>query len=158
AGFMVGHCAIRRFVLGDDFAREASPDELEQIVQIFDDSVEAGGLGLSTTRSSTHVDGDGNPVPSRWASVGEVLRLCEATGRYDGTSLELITHGCLDRFSDEEVELLAQMSVTAGRPLNWNVLSVSAADPGKAEHQMRPARRARDLGGRVVALTMPMFA
>src|SRR4029077_2564561 len=57
AGFMVGHCAIRRYVLGDDFAREASTDELEHIVQIFDDSVEAGGLGLSTTRSSTHVDG-----------------------------------------------------------------------------------------------------
>jgi N-acyl-D-aspartate/D-glutamate deacylase len=158
AGFMVGHCAIRRYVLGDDFAREASTDELEQIVQIFDDSVEAGGLGLSTTRSSTHVDGDGNPVPSRWASVDEVLRLCEITGRYDGTSLELITHGCLDRFSDEEVELLAQMSATAGRPLNWNVLSVSAADSGKIEHQMRAAVRARDLGGRVVALTMPMFA
>jgi N-acyl-D-aspartate/D-glutamate deacylase len=158
AGFMVGHCAIRRYVLGDDFAREASIDELEHIVQIFDDSVASGGLGLSTTRSSTHVDGDGNPVPSRWASVDEVLRLCEITGRYEGTSLELITHGCLDRFSDEEVELLAQMSATAGRPLNWNVLSVSAADAGKVEHQMQAAVRARDLGGRVVALTMPIFA
>jgi N-acyl-D-aspartate/D-glutamate deacylase len=158
AGFMVGHCALRRYVMGDDFSREASADEVEQIAQLFEESVLAGGLGLSTTRSSTHVDGDGNAVPSRWASVDEVLRLCAITGRHEGTSLELITHGCLDRFSDEEVELLAQMSATASRPLNWNVLSVSASDPEKIGHQMRPSARAREIGGRVVALSMPIFA
>src|SRR4029079_18221332 len=58
----------------------------------------------------------------------------------------------------DEVELLATMSATAGRPLNWNVLSVSADDAGKIERQMRPSVRARELGGGVVALTMPMFA
>jgi N-acyl-D-aspartate/D-glutamate deacylase len=158
AGFMVGHCALRRYVMGEDFSREASASEVEQIAQLFEESVSAGGLGLSTTRSTTHVDGDGNAVPSRWASVDEVLRLCAIAGRHEGTSLELITHGCLDRFSDEEIELLAQMSATASRPLNWNVLSVSASDPGKIEHQMRPSMRAREIGGRVVALSMPIFA
>jgi len=158
AGFMVGHCAVRRYVMGDDFAREATAQELEQIAQVFEESVAAGGLGLSATRSSTHVDGDGNPVPSRWASEEEVLRLCEITGRYDGTSLELITQGCLDRFSDAEVELITRMSSVAHRPLNWNVLSAAAADPGKIDHQLVPSALARRQGGRVVALTMPIFA
>jgi N-acyl-D-aspartate/D-glutamate deacylase len=158
AGFMVGHCAVRRYVMGEDFARESTSEELDAIARVFEESVRAGGLGFSATRSSTHVDGDGNPVPSRWASEAEVLRLCEIVGRYDGTSLELITQGCLGRFSDDEIEFMAQMSATAHRPLNWNVLGVTASDPGKIEHQLRPSRRARELGGRVVALTMPIFA
>jgi N-acyl-D-aspartate/D-glutamate deacylase len=158
AGFMVGHCAVRRYVMGEDFARESTPEELDAIARVFEESVRAGGLGFSATRSSTHVDGDGNPVPSRWASEAEVLRLCEIVGRYDGTSLELITQGCLGRFSDDEIEFMAQMSATAHRPLNWNVLGVAASDPGKIEHQLRPSKRARELGGRVVALTMPIFA
>ncbi|MGE0881162.1 MAG: amidohydrolase family protein [Acidimicrobiia bacterium] len=158
AGFLVGHCAIRRYVMGEDFAREATPDELDAIAAVFEQSIQSGGLGFSATRSNTHVDGEGNPVPSRWASEEEVLRLCEITGRYDGTSLELITQGCLNRFSDEEVELMAQMSGRAHRPLNWNVLGVSVEDPEKIPHQLRPSVRARELGGRVVALSMPIFA
>ncbi len=47
--------------------------------------------------------------------------------------------GCLRRFADDEVELLAQMSATAHRPLNWNVLGVEAADPEKVPWQMRPS-------------------
>ena len=50
------------------------------------------------------------------------------------------------------------MSQVAQRTLNWNVLGVSSDDPGRIEHQLQPSRRARQLGGRVVALTMPVFA
>jgi N-acyl-D-aspartate/D-glutamate deacylase len=158
AGFMVGHCALRRYVLGEDFARESTESELDEIAQLLQSSLSAGGLGLSTTRSSTHVDGDGHPVPSRWASQDEVLALCDVVGAFQGTSLELISEGCIGRFSDAEVELLASMSARARRPLNWNVLSVSVGEAGKVEHQMQPSRRAREVGGRVVALTMPIFA
>jgi N-acyl-D-aspartate/D-glutamate deacylase len=158
AGFMVGHCALRRYVLGEDFARESTETELVALAQLLEQSLAGGGLGLSTSRSSTHIDGDGRPVPSRWASEQEVLALCAAVGRHEGTSLELISEGCIGRFSDSEVELLANMSATAGRPLNWNVLSVSSEEPDKVEHQLRPSKRAREVGGRVVALTMPVFA
>ncbi len=158
AGFMVGHSALRRYVMGEDFAREATPEELERIVTLFEQSVDAGGLGLSTSRSSTHIDGDGQPVPSRWASEVELLRLCGVLADRDGTSLELITEGCIGRFSDDEVEFLAEMSTLADSPLNWNVLSASAAEAERVEHQLGPSRRAREVGGRVVALTMPVFA
>lgn len=158
AGFMVGHCALRRYVLGEDFARESTADELREIAALLEQSLAAGGLGLSTTRSPTHIDGDGQPVPSRWAAEAEVLRLCELVGKYDGTSLELITEGCIKGFTDEDVELLAQMSATAHRPLNWNVLSVSAKDAEKIPQQLRASERARAVGGRVVALTMPVLA
>ena len=158
AGFLVGHCALRRYVLGADFKRESTPEEVERLIALVDQSLAAGGLGLSTSRSSTEVDGDGDPVPSRWASEAELLALCAVLGRYDGTGLEANMQGCLRKFADDEVELLAQMSARAHRPLNWNVLGVEAADPEKVPSQMRPSMRARELGGRVVALTMPIFA
>jgi N-acyl-D-aspartate/D-glutamate deacylase len=159
AGFMVGHCALRRYVMGPAAVeREATPDEVQAMVTVLRASLDAGGLGLSTTRSSTHSDGDGNPVASRLASVEELLALCTAVGKHEGTALEGIVEGCLKGFSDEETDLLARMSAAAGRPVNWNVLNVSGRHRDHAEHQLAPSRRAREIGGRVVALTMPVHA
>src|SRR5205823_4229715 len=97
---------------------EASPEQIEAMQELLAASLEAGGLGFSTTLSSTHSDGDGKPVPSRWSTKDELLALCEVTGRYEGTTLEGITEGCLDTFSDDEIELFAEMSATANRPIN----------------------------------------
>ncbi|MBO0731944.1 MAG: amidohydrolase family protein, partial [Acidimicrobiaceae bacterium] len=159
AGFMVGHCALRRYVLGDEAVeRTSTEEEVEQLVGLLRQSLEAGGLGLSTSRSSTHNDGDNRQVPSRAASEDELLRLCDVVGDFPGTSLEAIVEGCLRGFSPEEVELLAQMSARAARPLNWNVLTVAAGNEQRVAQQWGPSRRAREIGGRVVALTMPVFA
>lgn len=158
AGFLVGHCALRRAVLGEEAnQRAASADEREAIVGLLDESLAAGALGLSTSRSPTHLDGDNQPVPSRAAAVDEVLALCQALSRHQGTSLEAIIEGCLARFSQEDMELLSAMSATAGRPLNWNVLGVDADDPDRPGHQLEASVLARQTGGRVVALTMPVL-
>jgi N-acyl-D-aspartate/D-glutamate deacylase len=157
AGFMVGHCALRRHVLGDDAVERASTDdEVEVTARLLAQSLDAGGLGLSLSRSYTHIDGDGRPVPSRLASEEEVLHLCHVVGEYDGTSLEAITDGCIRGFDDESVEFIAQMSAHARRPLNWNLLPISSSMADRVANQLRPADRARELGGRVVALTMPV--
>ncbi|HEY6624013.1 MAG TPA: amidohydrolase family protein [Acidimicrobiales bacterium] len=159
AGFLVGHCALRRYVLGGEAGeREANPEEVETLIALLRDSLDAGGLGLSTTRSSTHIDGDAKQVPSRAASEEELLALCREVSEHPGTTLEAIVEGCLKGFSDTETELLAQMSAQANRPLNWNVLTASAKSAERTEHQLLPSKRAREIGGRVVALTMPIFA
>ncbi len=159
AGFLVGHCALRRYVLGPEATdRQSTPEEVETLTRLLEESLAAGGLGLSTSRSSTHNDGDNQPVPSRTASEDELLQLCDVVSRYPGTSLEAIVEGCLRGFSDEEVELMAQMSARANRPLNWNVLGVAANQDKHTTRQLRPSVRASEIGGRVVALTMPIFA
>lgn len=159
AGFMVGHCALRRYVMeGENTRREATGAELGAMTALLSRALAEGGLGLSTSRSDTHMDGEGQPVPSRYASEEEVLALCDVVGEHPGTSLEAITSGCIGGFDDAEVELFAAMSARAGRPLNWNVLSVTPRDPERLERQLRPSVRARELGGRVVALTMPVPA
>ena len=158
AGFMVGHCALRRYVMGADaVGHEASPEQLDAMVRLLHASIEAGGLGFSTTLSSTHSDGDGQPVASRHASRDELLALCAAVGEHEGTFLEGAFEGGLDTFSDDEVELVAAMSAAAGRSINWNVLTVDSSVPGRVPRQLGAADRAAEQGGRVVALTMPVL-
>jgi len=156
AGFLVGHCALRRYVMGADaVGNEASPGQVEAMVRVLHESLAAGGLGFSTSQSTTHSDGAGQPVASRWATRDELIALCTATGEHEGTTLEAIVTGCLDGFSDNEIALLSDMSIAARRPLNWNVLSVDARSPEKVSHQLAASSFARDRGGRIVALTMP---
>jgi N-acyl-D-aspartate/D-glutamate deacylase len=159
AGFLVGHCAIRRKVMGADRAMEPATDaEVAAMVALLADCIESGGLGFSTTRSSSHSDGDGDPVPSRMAGPEEVLELCREVGRHAGTTLEAITEGCNHLFTDAEVDLFVEMSRAAQRPLNWNVLTLDAAVPDRAPHQLQPSLRAAQAGdARVVALTMPVL-
>lgn len=158
AGFLVGHCAVRRYVMGSDAVeRVADESEIAAMVELLHRSIEAGGLGLSTTRSTTHSDGDGRPVASRVADERELLALCAAVSDHEGTTLEGIVQGCLDTFADEEIELLTAMSVAAQRPINWNVLTVDAGAPERVPRQLDASTRAAAAGGRIVALTMPVL-
>ncbi|MFI6037440.1 amidohydrolase family protein [Streptomyces sp. NPDC051315] len=158
AGFMVGHCALRRYVMGPDaVGGQPSEEQLARIVRLLHEAMDAGAWGFSTTQSSTHSDGDGQPVASRHARPAELLALAQAVGEHEGTQIEAIVAGCLDRFSDAEIDLLVEMSATAGRPLNWNVLTVDAAVPERVPRQLAASERARTAGGRVVALTMPIL-
>ncbi|MFJ8313070.1 MULTISPECIES: amidohydrolase family protein [unclassified Streptomyces] len=158
AGFMVGHCALRRHVMGADaVGGQPTPAQLDAMLALLHDAMDAGAWGLSTTQSSTHSDGDGRPVASRHALPGELLALSRAVGEHEGTQLEAIVAGCLDQFGDDEIELLVEMSAAAGRPLNWNVLTIDAAVPERVPRQLVPSERARKAGGRIVALTMPIL-
>ena len=84
-----------------------------------------------------------------------MLAFCEEVAAHEGTTLEYITNGCLDSFTDDEVDLMTTMSVTARRPLNWNVLTVDARSTEKIAHQLAASSAAAAAGGQIVALTMP---
>ena len=157
AGFLVGHCAIRRYVMGPGaVGGEASADQIAAMRAELSRAIESGALGFSFTNSTSHSDGDGEPVASRWATHDELIALCEETGRHEGTTLEGIVPGCLDRFEDAEIELLGKMSAAANRPMNWNVLTVDSREPDRVPRQISAHDRSVQLGGKVVALTMPV--
>jgi len=50
AAFLVGHCALRRYVMGADaVGNEATPEQVAEMQRVLAESIEAGGLGFSTT-------------------------------------------------------------------------------------------------------------
>jgi N-acyl-D-aspartate/D-glutamate deacylase len=156
AGFLVGHSALRLAAMGSDaVGGEAAPDQIDKMVAVLHDALDAGALGLSTSQSPTHNDAAGQPVPSRSASRDELVALAAGVRDHPGTTLEAIIPGCLSGFTDEDIALLTDMSVAADRPLNWNLLGVSSANPDGHQRQLRAFAAAAQRGGRVVALTLP---
>ena len=117
AGFLVGHSAVRRAVMGDDATRaEANPDQLAAMVQLVEESLADGALGFSSSLGEGHADGDGRPVPSRAAAFEEFVALAGSLRSHPGTTLEFIpTVGPIPR---DRMQLMADMSLAADRPLN----------------------------------------
>jgi N-acyl-D-aspartate/D-glutamate deacylase len=155
AGFMVGHTALRRLVMGEDATRrESTPEELETMTGLLRVGLRAGAIGFSTSRGFAHQDMNGDAVPSRHASHDEIVALAAVCREFPGTSLEFIPYQ--RPFSDEDRETVIAMTVAARRPVNWNLINARAAtlDSDLAELTISDEAAAR--GGKVAALTMPM--
>lgn len=158
AGFLVGHCALRRRVMGAEaIGNEATPEQLAAMTALLAESIEAGGLGFSTTLSRTHSDGDGKPVASRWATNDELMAFAKVVSEHEGTTLEYASDGCLDGFTEDDVQFMIDFSTTGQRPLNWNVLTVDSHEPERYRTQIEAMERCAEAGARVVALTMPIL-
>lgn len=162
AGFLVGHSALRRAVMGDAAVNDvASPEQVAAMVSLLHQALKDGGLGFSTSTVSTHHDGELRPVPSRLAERSEFEQLAAAVADHPGTSLEMIVQGCLKGFDADEEDLMASLSKLANRPLNWNVLGLSSTSPERIQHQLHASEVAAERGATVVALSiihnMPVF-
>jgi N-acyl-D-aspartate/D-glutamate deacylase len=158
AGFLVGHCALRRRVMGaESVEREATEEEIAAMRELLAEGIRAGGLGFSTTLARTHSDGDGKPVASRWAGKDELLALAAEVSEHPGTTLEFASDGCLDGFDDDEVDFMIAFSKAGNRPLNWNVLTIDSHAPERYRNQLAAMDRCAAEGAKVVALTMPVI-
>jgi N-acyl-D-aspartate/D-glutamate deacylase len=158
-GFMVGHSAIRRFVMGEAAnERAATPEELEAMKGLLRQGIRAGGLGFSTTTSATHNDAAGRPVPSRLADATEMVELARVCGEFEGTSLELLPQGATTghAFAPEVAELMISMSEAARRPLNWNVIQPTAKSLDAWLAKLAVGDQAQARGAKVIGLTMPV--
>ncbi|MBM3694084.1 MAG: amidohydrolase family protein [Actinobacteria bacterium] len=154
-GFMVGHSALRRVVMGADATRrEATPEEIGRMQDLLRAGLEAGGIGFSSSYARTHNDADGNMVPSRHATLAELVDLARVVGEYPGTSLEIIPQ--VGPFDQWAIDLMVDMSVAAQRPINWNVMAVSPFNRDENAAKLAAGDLARSKGGKVVALTIPI--
>ncbi|MBV1688226.1 amidohydrolase family protein [Novosphingobium sp. G106] len=148
--FLVGHSALRRHVMGSRaIGHEATPEEIEAMAALLRKSLSEGGAGFSTTKSYSHSDHNGDPVPSRWASNEEILALAAVVKEFPGTWLEL-----LPPLHDPQssYELSTAMSLAGGRAVNWNVFIVNAQQPERLESQLRMGTYAAERGARVYGL------
>jgi N-acyl-D-aspartate/D-glutamate deacylase len=155
AGFFAGHSAIRRYVMGERAVGEkASEADLAAMKALLGKSLAEGAMGFSTTVSNTHNDGDGNPVPSRWAEHSEIVALAGVVKEHEGTGLELLPDLS---FGPGMSELLADVSIAGNRPVNWNVLGVSSRPDAEdfVAKRLAVSDFARERGGEVIALAMP---
>jgi N-acyl-D-aspartate/D-glutamate deacylase len=156
-GFLAGHSAIRRHVMGPAGSeRAASERETERMCQQLADALSAGAMGFSSATAATHRDGAGLPTPPAFASRDEFVALAAVCRQFPGTSVEFIPESAAYGFVDRDYELLTAMSIAAQRHVNWNtVLLHYPAIPDIHERQLNSADRAEAAGGFVVPMMIP---
>lgn len=131
-GAMVPHSNIRYDVMGEAAReREATTEEVEAMITIFDQCMNAGGFGLSSSWNSGHADADGVPVPSRFASKEELIAFAKALTKYPVAGIEFTPQGLMSGLTAEDFQLIGDLSRAAGgKPVNWNALLDVYGKPG----------------------------
>jgi N-acyl-D-aspartate/D-glutamate deacylase len=119
AAFYLGHCALRRYVMGDGCQeREATDDEIEQMRVIVRDAMAAGAAGFSSTHSPTHFDSADRPVPSRFSSLAELEALAAEAGQAGaGGSIAYLPGSAVGGITPEDEQLLTRISLAARMPV-----------------------------------------
>lgn len=73
---LVGHSAVRQYVMGEAAAeRAATADEITGMQGVMQEALDAGAYGMSFNFLPAHNGGDGRPIPCRLANVDEVLAM-----------------------------------------------------------------------------------
>lgn len=115
-GGLVGHCAIRYYVMGDrGVAEQPTPEEQAQIVKIAGDAVKAGAVGFSTNRFLGHYMPDGRHVPGTHAHHEEVQAIAAAVGEAGGLMQNVLNLG--GDFEGEAALLKKEAEAAGGRVL-----------------------------------------
>ena len=128
AGF-VPHSALRYFAMGDRARGErATAADRAVMVAELREAIAMGALGFATSRGPNHVDGYGDPVPSRYADDEELQALVEAcAGRTWQVNVEAKFGGDAVALN-AEVSRYADWSRRAGARLTWSPFHAEFTD------------------------------
>ncbi len=122
----VGHSALRTYAMGERaFSEPASEDDMAIMRRELRDSIRAGAIGFTTSRTRNHQTPDGSPVASRLASWEEVRDLVGVMGEMNAGIFEIAGE---DTGRDPErqrdyLDRLRDLAVDTGRPVTWGMFS-----------------------------------
>jgi N-acyl-D-aspartate/D-glutamate deacylase len=145
----VGHSALRTWAMGERAFEEASSaDDLAAMTAQLRRALDAGAVGLSTSRSDNHETSDDRPVASRLASRDEVAALVGAmNGR--GAMFELAHEHLIPGTpeGDEYYAWLRNLTVESGVTTTFGVLGQIWAQ------QIREIDATTAAGGKMIGQT-----
>ncbi len=152
---LFGHAAVRRYVMGaDSILREATQAEVDQMVRLAEEGMNAGAWGVSTSYSPHHIDGSGGHVPSFFANDDESVALAEAVGRCGRNTFALNPRSKREGISDGDKALMSRLAKASGVTISWNDFGAGAANwLGTIEFMEEEIRQGRNV--RVVARCQP---
>jgi N-acyl-D-aspartate/D-glutamate deacylase len=154
-GANVGHCAVRRYVMGDAASdRAATDDEIEQMRDLVRGAMRDGAIGFTSSQLELHVAHDGRGVPSNYASPDELVALAGVLGEFGRGTIEFIPRTFLDGYDDADRDLVLRMARVSGRPVHLNTLSAMPHAPDGWKRSLEFAESAKRDGLEL----HPMFA
>ena len=151
-GNLIGHTAVRYYVMGDDCQkRTATDDEIRQMQGLVREGMEAGALGLSVSRNQGHFDPQGVHIPAIWADEREIFALGDVL-REMGTGLIQSGGGNGAEMKDA---LMSRLSEATGRVVVYNNLGQTMRRPGQWQKQMEQVDATTAKGIRAFPMCTP---
>ena len=147
---MVGHCAVRFYVMGERAVEEqATPEEKARMAAIVGESIDAGAVGFSTNRFPPHVLPDGRSIPGTFAEADELLEIARVVGPRGG-----LMQNVLD-FSKFEftTNLLRDLARTSGSRVLFSF--GTSPDPASGKGGADYLKHLRSDGLDINAVTQP---
>lgn len=152
-GTQIPHGALRTYVMGEKGAAgdHATASEIEEMARLVSEGLEAGALGVSTSRTMLHRAKNGDPVPGTKAAAEEVLGL--------GRPLGNVAHGVFQMASDyapepEELAWMKTLTRETGKPVLFSVVQ-SADDPDRWRRLLKAAADSAAEGGKLLPQIAP---
>jgi N-acyl-D-amino-acid deacylase len=132
-GNLIGHTAVRYYVMDEDCQkRTATDEEIKQMQGLVREGMQAGALGLSVSRNQGHFDPQGVHIPAIWADEKEIFALGDVL-RELGTGLIQSGGGNAAEMKDG---LMSRLSEATGRTVVYNNLGQSMRRPDQWQKHM----------------------
>lgn len=148
----IGHSALRTWAMGERaFEEQASPADLELMKGQLAESLRAGAIGFSTSRSEHHETSDNRPVASRLAAWDEVVQLVSVMGDLGAGIFEGADGGMSATDPDARERSLGRMISLAADtqvPMTFGLVATR-----EAAHLLDFLDDAAAVGGRIIAQT-----
>ena len=145
---LMGHCALRQFVMGGAaMERAATPAEIHQMKEVLKAGVRAGAIGFSTNQNPVHMYADGTPIQSRFANDEEIIELASALGEINQGAVQ-ISRGSLGVSVPipESLKLFEEISSRSGRPVIWQSIAHRWDKPNEWRVLLDAAKQTIDRG------------
>ena len=143
-GAQIPHAAVRVFVMGERGANreQATPDDIAKMAAVVKESITAGALGFTTSRTFVHRTSRGEQTPTFGVASNELTSIAKAVGETGKGVLQMISD-----FDDIEAEfnILRDCAKISGRPLSFTLLQRDAM-PEKWRAVMQRVATAREQG------------
>jgi N-acyl-D-aspartate/D-glutamate deacylase len=150
AGSYVGHCAVRRHVMGEAASqRAATAAEIAAMQELVRAAMREGALGFSTSQLEIHADDQGRGVPCNHAAPEEIVALCAVLAEFDRGAIEFIPRSLASGYDDADRALILEMYRVSGRPIELNVLVPTPDHPMGWQRILEFVREASAQGARL---------
>ena len=143
---LIGHSAVRRFVMGEaSQERHATDEEIATMKAIVREGIEAGAVGVSFERNMRHFDWNGRLAPSNLAADSEILAVAGV--------VDEVGRGVIQCGGDRK--LGAAVATSSRCPVFYGNITQQAIAPDRWRNQLDEVEGLMRQGHRAYQFVMP---
>jgi N-acyl-D-amino-acid deacylase len=149
------HSALRVYVMGERAATQEppTPEDLQRMRALTREAIEAGALGVTSSRNMLHRTKAGELAPSLFSEEEELGALAEGLKDAGKGVLQIIPAPMGD--AESEFAIMRRLAERSGRPLSYSLIQMPAGDPMAWKKSLKALSQAAEDGLEMRAQVAP---